>query len=152
MECMPTLRLCIIPPRIFSFIPPPSHPYRQLATMLDTSTRYHSHCLTLSIVTHETSALADSHLDARSPTSVLRTSGRERYCRLLQISMLCRHRLSMTFILRSLSRKPRPLDLTSEIIMLSASFPWKESTLKHLSAHSIFSFLSICSTKLLCPS
>ena len=186
------LCLYIIPPRIFSFIPPPSHPhpnpYRQLATIFDMPTHYHSHFSTFSIVTHETSALASSHLVASfkeemsrvigvysypltSPTSVLRTSGRERYRRLLQISMLCRHRLSITFILRSLSRKPRPHVLTSEMIMLSASFPdkitlrlgciicrelgipWKESTLKHLSAHSRpFSSLSIRSIKLLCPS
>ena len=185
------LCLYILPPRIFSFIPPLSHPhlspYRQCMTTLNISTCYHSHCSTFSMVTHETSALAASHLDASfkedvsrmidvyqqpltSPTSVPRTSGRERYFRLLQISMLCRHRLSITFILRSLSRKPRPLDLTSEMMMLSASFPdksilklgciicgdlsipWKESTLKHLSSQSIFSFLSICSIKLLCPS
>jgi hypothetical protein len=76
MECVLMLYLYFIPPRIFSFIPHPHlPPDRQLATTPDMSTGYHILCLTFSIVTHETSVLADSHLVASFKEGISKVIG-----------------------------------------------------------------------------
>jgi hypothetical protein len=64
-----------------------------------------------------------SMVAASFPTSVLAASPVVTKSRLVQIIILFLHRVSMTFVLRTFSRNPTPLERTREMMMWSASFP-----------------------------
>lgn len=106
---------------------------------------------------------------ASCPTSVPAALPFVTKSRFVQMIMLFLHRVSMTFVLREFFKNPTPWVRTRETIMWSSSFPvgsvsqilpacqgnywpWKESTLKHLSSRGSFANPSWCSIVDLWPS